>query len=279
MRPRIRSILLRFLATALFLAQWTGARAREPVKPVSLVPAAQIEIDRAWAALDYEMTLNEIDEAIRHLEKARDLDPDNPEILVELADESFQRGDQMPRETDAEYEARNVYFARGYEAAQQALALRETAGAHYWVAVNLAAGSENKSLFRRARIFPGLKAHMTWIEKHDRDYKYGAAARFLSKLTTRVPGVLVKMVGEDPSRIFGDLEAAIRAEPRFIDNYVYKAEFYRHMGRDEEALALLDQVLAMDPEAFPQERAYNRYAQRKARALREAWTGTAPLDP
>ena len=39
-----------------------------------------------------------------------------------------------------------------------------------------------------------------------------------------------------------------------------------------EALEALDTALKMDPEAFPEERAYNRYAQRKARDAWKKWT-------
>lgn len=250
-----------------------AVHARETKKPGSENPEAQEWVDMAWSSLEYEMNIDQIDRAIECLEKAVALDPGNQEILVELSDEYYQRGNRMPRGSDAEYDARNVYFKKGLESAREALEIKEAAGAHYWIAVNLAAGSENKSIIRRASIFPKLNKHMDWVEQNDRNYKYGAVVRFWSRVVTSVPGVLIKMVGEDPDRIFHELEEAIRIEPRFLDNYVYKAEFYYHMGRKKEALDVLDQILGMDPEAFPQERAYNLYAQSKGRANWKAWTG------
>ncbi len=265
------SVILFFLLSSLPLP--FSAEAREPRKPRSQNPRAQAYLDRAWEVLDQEMTLKEIDQAIAYLEKAVALDPDNHEILVELSDEYYQRGDQMPRESRADYKARNKYFKKGHEAAVKAMEIKETAPAHYWIAVNLAAGSENKSILSRAMLFPKLNKHMDWISHHDRDYKYGGTARFWSKVVTRVPEVVIKVVGEDPEEIFEELELSIKKEPRFMDNYIYKAALCNHMDKKEEALGILDQVLRMDPEAFPEERAYNRYAQKKSRAYWKEWTG------
>lgn len=262
------------LFVALVLSGWSsGVEAREPARPTSDNPEAQALLDRAWAALDEELTLPRIDEAIRCLEKALAQDPENPEILVELADEYYQRGEQMPSGSGEDFRARAAYFLKGLETAEKALQIRESAAAHYWVAANLAASCEDRGRLRQAMIFPRLNAHINWIEANDRHYKYGAIARFWSRVVTRIPAVVVRMVGEDPDRIFAALEEAIQSEPRFLDNYVYQAEFLHHMGRREEALEVLGHVLRMDPDAFPEERAYNRYAQEKALRYWKTWSG------
>lgn len=249
------------------------ALAREPKKPVSKNPQAQALIDQAWAAQDQHMTIKEIDQSIKFLEQALALDPNNDQILVELADEYYQRGDQMPRGSDANFAARNKWFVKGYAYAEKAMKIKESAGAHYWMAANLAAQNENASIVTQAGMFPELKRHMDWIESHDRAYKYGAAARFWSRVISRVPGVVVKMVGDDPNRLYKELDNAIKSAPNFIDNYVYKAEFLHNQGKDKEALDALDKALKMNPEAMPEERAYNRYAQKKAKAFWKEWTG------
>jgi len=250
-----------------------AANAREQNKPKSKNPEAQNLIDKAWSALDQDMTLKEIDESIKYLKQALELDPNNDEILVELADEYYQRGNQMPRNSDSDYEARNKYFEPGHEAALKALSIKETAGAHFWVAGNLSAMNENSSIIKQASMFPEIIGHVNWIEEHDRDYKYGAAARMGSKIASRVPDILIGMVGYDTEKISTGLDEAIASEPRFIDNYVYKAEFHNRMGKTNEALDMLDQALKMDPEAFPEERAYNRFAQREAKKFWKEWTG------
>jgi tetratricopeptide (TPR) repeat protein len=251
----------------------TPGSAREPKKPVSKVAQAQDLIDKGWAAQDQDMGIKQIDETIKNMEAALKLDPNNQEILVELADEYYQRGDQMPMGSDENFAARAKYFEKGLSCAKRAMVVKETAGAHYWSATNLAALNENNSIVSQAAIFPELNSHMDWITAHDKNYKYGGSARFWSRVTTRVPGLVIKMVGEDVNRIFAELEDAIKTEPRFLDNYVYKAEFYQNRGKTDEALASLDQALKMDPNAFPEERAYNRYAQKKAKEHWKEWTG------
>ncbi|MFO8057664.1 MAG: TRAP transporter TatT component family protein [bacterium] len=247
--------------------------AREPEKATSDNPQAQEYIDKAWNAVDENINMQNVKEAVKYLEKARKLDPKNPEILIELADQYYYRGELMPRETDEDYEARNKWFKKGMEAAQKALEIKENAAAHYWIAANKAAMNENASIFTQIRMFPSLMGHMEWIEEHNPDYKYGAEARFWSRVAARVPGPVQSAVGMGPEDVYPKLDKAIKSEPRFIDNYVYKAEFLYAMDKKEQALEVLDKALQMDPAAFPKEKAYNKYAQKRARKHWKEWTG------
>jgi tetratricopeptide (TPR) repeat protein len=249
------------------------ASAREPKKAVSKNAEAQKAIDAAWKAVDDEINLKNVDAAVKELEKARKLDPNNVDLLNELADQYYYHGELMPRKTDADYDARNVWFEKGYEAASASLKIKETAGGHYWAAANLAAENENSTIVGQVYIFPELKEHMDWIDKNDPNYKYRASARFWSRVVVRVPEAVIKRVGQDPEQVYQWMEQAIKAEPRFLDNYVYKAEFLWARGKKAEALATLDTCLKMDPNAFPEERAYNKYAQSRARGLWKEWTG------
>ncbi len=249
------------------------SEAREPEKATSENPQAQEYIDKAWKAVDKDINMQNVKEAVNYLEKARKLDTDNVEILVELADQYYYRGELMPRETDEDYEARNVWFKKGLEAAEKSLEIKETAAGHYWAAANQAAMNENAGIFTQIRMFPGLMGHMNWIEENDPDYKYGAQARFWSRVASRVPGPVQSAVDMGPEDIYPMLDKAIKNEPRFIDNYVYKAEFMYAMDKKEEALDVLDKALKMDPGAFPKEEAYNKYAQDRAREHWKEWTG------
>jgi tetratricopeptide (TPR) repeat protein len=266
-----RYILWAAIGAALIFA--LPALAREPKKPASAKPEAQALIDKGWAAQDQDMGLKQIDETIKDMEAALKLDPGNQEILVELADEYYQRGDQMPMGSDENFAARAEYFKKGLDFARQAMAIKETAAAHYWTAVNLASSHENDSIVTQATLFPELNSHMEWIAAHDQEYKYGGYARFWSRVVVRVPSLLIKLVGQDPDQVYGQIDDAIKSEPRFIDNYAYKAEFLHNRGKNDEALAVLDQALKMDPAAFPEERAYNRYAQKRAKEHWKEWTG------
>lgn len=248
-------------------------QAREPEKATSENSKAQEYIDKAWNSVDENINMQNVKQAVNYLEKARKLDPDNPEILVELADQYYYRGELLPRKTDEDYEARSKWFKKGLEAAKQALKIKENAAAHYWVAANKAAMNENASIFTQVRMFPDLMGHMEWIEEHNPDYKYGAQARFWSRVAARVPGPVQSAVDMGPEDVYPKLDQAIKNHPHFIDNYVYKAEFMYAIDNKEQAIDVLDKALKMDPDALPREKAYNKYAQERARKHWKEWTG------
>jgi tetratricopeptide (TPR) repeat protein len=247
-------------------------QAREPVKPKSLHPEAQTLIDRAWAATDRDLEIPALDTALKHLEPAAALDPENDALRVELASDYFLRGLQMPAGSDAEIRSRNRYFEKGYAAAQKAISLRPSAGAHAYAAVNLGASKQYANLMSQAAILPELKSHLDWITKNEPTYQYGLAARFWSEFLTKAPDIILNMLGQDPEEIYENLQQAITAEPRFLDNYFCLAELYYSMKRKSEALDLLARVLQAPPDVFPQERGSNRLTQKKARARWKEWT-------
>jgi len=266
-------LMVSVISCGILLAVTFSVAAREPKKPLSSNPEAQALIDQAWAGLDEEMSLKTIDQAVALEEKAVKADPNNADLLAELADEYWQRGDLMPKNSDADYEARKVYFQKGLDTATRSLAVKETAAGHYWAATNLASVNENASIFKQASIFFDLSKHMDWIDQNAKGYKYGATARFWSEVSVRVPGAVIKIVGQDPNENYERLKNAIATEPRFFQNYTYQAKFLYHQGKKDEALNTLDRVLKMDPNAFPEERAYNKFDQGRARELWKQWTG------
>jgi len=252
---------------------WSGLlQAREPIKPKSLIPEAQALIDRAGAATDRDLEIPSLDTALQHLEQAVALDPENDALWVELAGDYFFRGYQMPAGTEAAIKSRNGFFDKGYAAAQKALAIRPSAGAHAWAAANLGASKQYTNLISQAAILPEMRLHLDWITKNQPDYKYGMAARFWSGILSRAPDIILKMLGQDPEEIFENLQQAVAAEPRFLDNYLYLAELYYSMKKKGEALDMLAQVLRASPDVFPQERGYNRLTQKQARARWKEWT-------
>ncbi len=247
--------------------------AREPKKAQSNSPKAQDLIDKAWKALENEMNLKKIDEAIAYLENAVSLDPANDEILVELSSAYYHRGEQMSNGSLVENDVRFIYFQKGYETALKAITIKETAGAHFSLATNLACTKENTGLFNKLALFPTINKHMNWVMGNDKNYKYGAAARFWSGTLSQMPDIIVRMAGKKPEKVYLDIDNAIDSEPRFLTNYLFKAKLYHSKGKKEKALDLLEQALKMDLEIFPEERAYNRYAQQKAIKYWTEWTG------
>jgi len=242
-------------------------------RPKSANPEAQKLIDQALALVKNEMSVKTFDQAIQILEKALKLDPNNPDIMIELANYCWQRGDQMPKATDQDFDARNVYFNKGKSYADQALKIKECAGAYYWYSANLASGNQNRSVLVQARLFPTLKKNTDWIDAHDPGYFYGGGARLWSKVVSEVPEALLKMGLADPEDAYQSLNDAIKFEPRYLLNYVYKGNFCWRMGKKDEALKELDFALRADPNIFPEELAKNRLAQKEAKESWKQFTG------
>jgi tetratricopeptide (TPR) repeat protein len=258
--------MLFFLAPALVLA-------REPSKPKCGNPEVQKLIDQAWAALDQEMTTANIDAAIAKLEAARKLEPNNDALLIELADECFMRGYLMPDGNDAEIKARNVFFQKGYDTAVAAMKIKESTGAHGWMAANLGSLKQHDNPMSQAAILPEIKKHLDWIAKTDKGYKYGMVTRFWIGMLSRAPAAILKLLGQSPDQIIKDIDQLMSKHPGYLENFLYKAEFFQSMGKKAEAIEVLDRVLKSDPNAMPSELAYNRFVQKTARAYWKKWTG------
>ncbi|MFC1474665.1 tetratricopeptide repeat protein [bacterium] len=274
-RPMMSVLMVLFLLAV----SSADIHARSTAKPSSKTAAAQENIDKAWAALDEEMTLKNLDVAIKHLEKAVKLDPKNPDLLVELSQEYFWRGDLMPQGGKKEKRARDAWFKKGMDTAEKSLEIKETPGGHYWFASNLVIMKKGGSVLAMAAAFPGIMRHMEWVEKHDRNYNYGAAAFYWARVVVEAPSTVVKLVGQDPERIYKEMEISIAFERRYIKSHVFKAMFYNDMGKKKEALEILDEALKMDPAALPNEKAMNRYSLKLGRKLWKEWTGEDYPEP
>ena len=264
------------IAIAVFLiAAALPALAGGLVKATSKNPEAQKLIDQAWALEKTDSNAAIFKQCISWLEQADKLDPNNPALLVDLSRYYWQYGDNLPKQTPEQEKSLEALYAKGLEAAEKSLKLKETPPAHYWYAVNRAAGLEFSSIFAQAAAFPGLYKQTQYVIDHDPDYDYGAPGRLWSEILSRVPKKVVEIVGRKYVTEAMDLiDTAIRQEPRMLDNYNYKARFmYVYFENKEEALKLLDTALKMDPNAIPDEATGNKVAQRNSRQLWKKITG------
>jgi tetratricopeptide (TPR) repeat protein len=243
-------------------------------KPVSKNPEAQKLIDKAWA-LDHTDSSAEIyKQCIALIEQANKLDPNNPSILTELSRYYWNYGDNLPKQTEAQQKKLEGIYAQGLAAAEQSLKIKETVGGHYWFAVNKSASLEFSSMISQAYAFPSIYSHSQYVTKNEPNYYYGASGRLWSEILSRVPKKVVEMVRWNVQEAVDDINKAIKSEPRFIDNYVYKARFlYVYFGDKEEALKILATALSMDPNILPEEVTSNRVAQRDGKALWKKITG------
>ncbi len=270
---RLRISLLALLCcVALVSAAYAGGLP----KPQSEDPKAQELIDKAWE-LDRSGSNPEIyKQCIELMEKANKIDPNNASILTDLSRYYWNYGDNLPKETDEQQERLEDIYNQGLEYAARSLEVKETVGGHYWYAVNRAASEEFNSIFSQAAAFPAVLKHDRYVDEQDPEYYYGASGRLWTEILVRVPKVVVKMVGYDPQEVVDEINESIEREPRYFDNYVYKARFiYNYYGEEkkEEALKLIEKVLEKDPGVFPEEKVANQVSQRDARELWKEITG------
>ncbi|MFO8056631.1 MAG: hypothetical protein R6V10_04985 [bacterium] len=267
-------ILKVWLSTSIVLLLSVSAFAKPHPKPVSDVPKAQKYIDRAWELEKTGATPEIFKQCIELMEKANQADPQNPMILVDLARYYWSYGNELPKETEEQQQKLEEIYGKGLEYAERSLELEETAAAHYWVAVNKAAGKEFSSVISQAAAFPAIYGHSEDTKKIDPDYDYGAPGRLWSEILTRVPKLAVKMVGWDVNEAVAEINTAIEKHPHYIENYVYKARFYYNYFEDKQkALDILEKGLAIDPCSMPEAEATNRIAIKDGKKLWKKITG------
>jgi len=243
-------------------------------KPVSNNTEAQNLIDRAWELENIDSNAEIYKKCISLLEEANKLDPNNYMILTDLSRYYWCYGDNLPKQTKEQQKQLEGIYKTGLGYAEKSLAVKETPPGHYWWAVNKAASLEFSSIFAQAGGFPGIKKHSDYVVKHEPDYDYGAPGRLWTEIIVRVPKIVVQMVGWNVQEVIDLINDAIKKEPGYLDNYVYKARFYwTYFGDKEEALKLLDYALKQEPNILPNKLTANRVSQRDARELWNKITG------
>jgi hypothetical protein len=269
-RPIVRPLLIGYALLYSGIALAGGLP-----KPHSNNPEAQKFIDQAWRLYKENPSDGQsYQKGIELLEWANKLDSGNHTILAELSRFYWNHGDNLPKATRRQQAELVGIYEKGLKYAEKSLAVRESAGGHYWAAVNKAASMEFSNIFSQAAALPAIASHAAQVKKLDEDYYYGAYGRLWSEILCRVPKVVVQMVGWDVQMAVDAINESIRREPDYLSNYVQKARLYHaYFGQDREALNVLDIALKKDPAAIPDEVNANRAAQEEARVLWKSITG------
>ncbi|HUT54110.1 MAG TPA: hypothetical protein VM658_12030 [bacterium] len=261
------------LAAAFSLAAFTAFAGGLP-KAASKNAEARKLIDKAWALEHQDENAEIFKQCVALMEQADKLDPDNPAILTELARYYWFHGNNLPKQTDEEIAKLRGIYAKGMDCAERSLKLKETVPGHYWYGVNKAAGLEFSNILSQAYAFPSIYSHSQYVTDHEPDYYYGAPGRLWTEILARVPKKAVEIVGWDVQDAVDEIDRSIKVEPRYLDNYLYKARFeWVFFKNKDEALKLLDYELKQDPNIFPEEVTANRVSQQEARKLWKQITG------
>lgn len=228
-------------------------------KPRSANPQAQSLIDKVWANRGQDWDARRLDQEIADLEEARRLDPNNHAILSYLAQCYFERGMSEEEKSPGNSERSRKYFERGYEFAKKSLGVKETSLGHYLAAISKGAAVGRAGIVEQARSFIEIKGHMDWIGKNDPNFHYGAYVRFWLDCYQYGPDPIIAIAGIGREDACGRLDAAIKREPRYLENHHYKLAVCTDPDDDKAYLATLDAALGIDPNSLPAEQSSNTY--------------------
>lgn len=257
----MRKAGLSMLAAAfLTMAALNPAQAWEQKRIECKKPEAQKLTDRLYELLSKDVSKVAYKKAVELMEKAVKIEPENDQLWVELSGDYWEYADKLPKETDEQKNIRIEWFTKGIEAAEKAMELKESAGAHFWYATNLGARGEMKGIIRSVPLFPTLVKHMDRCDELDPDYLDGGTARFWSEVITRVPNLALKLAGMSKEAAIEDLKNAIKKNPLYFNNRIFYARYLLRLEENEKALEQLEFVLSHSPEAIdkPALRSQNR---------------------
>jgi len=245
------------------------------VKATSKNPEAQKLIDQAWVLENTDYSAEIFKQCFSWMEEADKLDPNNPEILVDLSRYYWEHGDLLPKQTPEQKKSLVELYEKALKAAEKSLKLKETPAAHFWCAASKGAIKEFGSILAQAGAFSYVLRHTQYVMKHDRGYDYGAPGRLWAEVVSRVPKILVVMTGQKyVAEVEQGINWAIKEWPCIVDNHLYKARFmYTYYGDKEAALNLLETVMKTDPNCMPDKTTRIRVTQRYGRELWKTITG------
>lgn len=235
---------------------------------------ARAHYEQALALLKESLDESTRLQAIALLEKSAELDPGREEVWCQLSWRYWMMGDNLPKQTGKEREARLQWFEKGQAAGEKALALNpKSVAGMYWFTVNLASAAEMRGILSSLMLAGTLFGNMSRVDRRDPYFLYGATRRFGSEVLIRVPTWLTSKFGFKHEYSVEDLEANIERWPHYFDNYVYLARVHWWAGEKDKALARLEFVLSHGPEIMPEEKAENAHQQEIARKMWREWTG------
>ena len=266
-----------------------------------LLSACQIpsSVNRISASDNAEFLLKQGDKSwekrheVRHArtaylfyKKATVLNPDNPELLVQLCRASHFLGHFI----ETEQAIKDSMFLFGMKTGEKALFLseefsatfenaegdsntrkmaaiaatpRELVPALYWWSANLGRYLAYKPAMLRLEYQEVVETAMHRILALEPDYYYGAANRFFGALYARIPGIELSR-----SKVYFDL--AIENHPNYFGTYTLRAEFYHtKAGNREQFHDDLTWVIEADPTVLPDVMAENLLEQEYAKRLLE----------
>jgi hypothetical protein len=155
--------------------------------------------------------------------------------------------------------ARRTWLERGIEAGRSAATLQPSRPeGHFWMAANMGALAESFGLRQGLRHRGAIKRALETVLRLQPAFMEGSADRALGRWYFKVPALF----GGSKSKSEAHLRKSLSYAPNSTISHYFLAETLFAMDRDAEAIAELQQVLAVPvtPEYEPEDREYKRKA-------------------
>ena len=135
--------------------------------------------------------------------------------------------------------ARISRFEKGQAAAEKALALRpDNADARFWRLANLAKIGQTRGITKSLLMAKALKKGLREVLQLDPQHHY--ARQTLARLQYKIPGIL----GGDDDEALALLQECLKMDPNFTPCKYTLADYFVEEGEPERAAALLREVIA-----------------------------------
>ncbi len=193
------------------------------------------EVD--WLYLERNQR-SKAEQALALLQRERQSDPENPEILWRLARTLKWEGDQKESRSDkiTLYERAVAMARRGVEVNPKSI------GGHFWLGVSMGKVGESRGLFRSLFLIDPIKKEMQTVLSLNPGH--GGAHLVLGVMYRKLPGFL----GGSNKRSIEELKKAISLEARRTLPYLELAITYREEDQDRKAAEMLHSLIAIaDP--------------------------------
>ncbi len=163
-------------------------------------------------------------------------------------------------------DARAAAFETGMAAARTAIAAHpERPEGYFWLAANMGGLAQLRGFRAGLKYRTPIRQNLERVIALDPAFQKGSADRALGRWYYKVPGLF----GGSKKKSEAHLRKSLTFHPASIASRFFLAETLESMGRDEEAMAILQEIasLPVDPEWEPEDREFKEHARKLLAAL------------